>query len=457
MTGITPLASGPTTTTLRPRLTLGSLILLGLLGLLGPGTLAQAASKPAEISDIDRILAIVNEDVITETELAGRLDDTKKQLSAEKIKLPPDAVLRKQLLERLVMEHIQLQLAAQTGIRVSDADVDQTFQTIARRNNLSPEALLKKLQQEGLNPDAYRAELRRQVIIQQLQEREVGNRVTVTEAEIAGFLESQESRSGVNVEYNLSHIFITIPENASPEAIQAAKKRAEDIHAQLARGGDFEQAALAYSQGAEALKGGNLGWKKSGQLPELFVAALKTLRPGAVTEALRSPNGFHLVRLNDRRGDVQTQAVTQTQARHILLKPSEILSPEDAKTKLRQLRERVENGDDFALLARAHSEDAGSAANGGDLGWVNPGQMVPEFEKAMHTLKPGELSQPVASPFGWHLIQVLARRDRDVSQERLHSAARQQIHARKADERFEQWVRQLRDEAYVEYLLDETN
>jgi peptidyl-prolyl cis-trans isomerase SurA len=205
------------------------------------------------------------------------------------------------------------------------------------------------------------------------------------------------------------------------------------------------------------LQGGQLGWRKAGQLPELFVAALKTLRPGAVSEVLRSPNGFHLLKLNAKRGDVEAQSVMQTRARHILLKPSEILSAEEAKNKLLQLRERVDNGEDFALLARAHSEDTGSASQGGDLGWVSPGQMVPDFEKAMNALKPGALSAPVKSPFGWHLIQVQERREQDVSGERLRAAARQQIHARKADERYEQWVRQLRDEAYVEILLEDVN
>ena len=205
------------------------------------------------------------------------------------------------------------------------------------------------------------------------------------------------------------------------------------------------------------MSGGNLGWKNAGQLPELFLSAIKNLASGSLTDVLRSPNGFHILRVNDRRGDVRTERVTQTHARHILLKSSEIQSLDDARAKLTQLRERIENGDDFAALARAHSEDPGSAINGGDLGWVSPGQLVPEFEKAMSALKPNGLSAPTHSPFGLHLIQVLGRRDQDVTQERTRGAARNQIHARKADERYEQWSRQLRDEAFVEYLPDETN
>jgi peptidyl-prolyl cis-trans isomerase SurA len=261
----------------------------------------------------------------------------------------------------------------------------------------------------------------------------------------------------MDVSYQLSHILIGIPETASPEAIQAARKRAEDVHRQLAGGANFEQTAVSQSQGADALKGGNLGWKKAGELPELFLTALKNMSVGGVSEILRSPNGFHILKLNNKRGDSQAEAVTQTHVRHILLRPSEILSLEEARHKLLGLRERIENGDDFAALARAHSDDTGSTANGGDLGWANPGQMVPEFEKAMNALKPDQLSQPVTTSFGLHLIQVLDRRSHDVTQERVFAAARQQIHARKADERYEQWARQLRNEAFVEYLLEEVN
>ncbi len=428
-----------------------------LLSLTLPSPAPAAPARPAAAGDIDRILVVVNDDVITETELADRLAQTKKQLAAEKIKTPPDDILRKQLLDRMVLERLQLQLAAQTGIRVSEADVDQAIETIARRNKLNVEEFGKALTRSGIDVAAHRAQTRDQLIIQQLLEREINNRVTVTENEVAHFLENPQNRADMDVTYNLSHILIGIPESASPEAIQAAKKRAEDILRQLKAGGDFEQIAVSYSQGADALKGGGLGWKKPGELPELFLGALKNLSPGDVSEILRSPNGFHILKLNDKRGAAQAEDVTQVHARHILLRPSEIQSLEDARQKLLHLRERVENGEDFAALARAHSEDTASAANGGDLGWVNPGQMVPEFEKAMNALKPNELSQPVRTSFGLHLIQVLGRRTHDISQERLEAAARQQIHARKADERYEQWARQLRDEAFVEYMVDDVN
>lgn len=431
--------------------------ILGLLLLLLPSLMAAAPAPPKTGGEIDRILVIVNDDVITETELANRLAETKKQLALEKIKTPPDDILRKQLLDRMVLERLQLQLAVQTGIRVGEPEVDQAIETIARRNNLSAENFRKALAKSGMDIAAYRAQTRDQLAIQQLLEREINNRVNVTDSEVSHFLENPQSRADMDVTYNLSHILIGIPESASPEAIQAAKKRAEDILRQLKAGADFEQIAVSYSQGADALKGGGLGWKKPGELPELFLGALKSLSPGNISEILRSPNGFHILKLNDKRGAAQAEAVTQTHVRHILLRTSEIQSLEDARQKLLNLRERVENGDDFAVLARAHSEDTGSAASGGDLGWVNPGMMVPEFEKAMNALKPNQLSQPVRSSFGLHLIQVLGQRSHDITQERLEAAARQQIHARKADERYEQWARQLRDEAFVEYLLDETD
>jgi peptidyl-prolyl cis-trans isomerase SurA len=433
--------------------TLG-MALTGLMLSLPPG-LATAA--PQRISDIDRIVVVVNDDVITESELSQRLRETRKQLELEKISAPPDTALRKQLLERMVLERLQLQLAATSGIRISESDVDRAFETVAQRNKLGAEEFRKALAQRGMDVAAYRNTLRDQLTIQQLLEREINNRVTVTDNEVENFLENPQSRADMDVSYQLSHILIGIPETASPEAIQAARKRAEDVHRQLAGGANFEQTAVSQSQGADALKGGNLGWKKAGELPELFLTVLKNMSVGGVSEILRSPNGFHILKLNNKRGDSQAEAVTQTHVRHILLRPSEILSLEEARHKLLGLRERIEGGDDFAALARAHSDDTGSAANGGDLGWANPGQMVPEFEKAMNALKPNQLSQPVRTSFGLHLIQVLGRRSHDVTQEREFAAARQQIHARKADERYEQWARQLRNEAFVEYLLEDVN
>jgi peptidyl-prolyl cis-trans isomerase SurA len=416
-----------------------------------PGAHARAA-EPAEI---DRILAIVNDDVITATELTQRIEQTRSQLAGESVRLPAEDVLRRQVLDRLVLERIQLQLAAQSGVRVTDNDVQRALERIARQNNMTVEQMGARLREAGIPPDLHRAQIRNQVIVQQLIDREVHNRIVVTDGEIESVLAREEGRRNVSIEYNLSHIFIPVPDAASPEVVQAARTRADEIVAQLRQGGDFEQLAHTYSRAAEALKGGQLGWKRAGQLPDLFLTALKDMQVGEVSAPLRSPSGFHVLRLNEKRGDAGGESITQTHVRHILVKPSEILSVDEARAKLVRLREQIVNGEDFAALARAHSEDGISAANGGDLGWVSPRQLVPEFERVMNALAANELSDPVQSGFGLHLIQVLGRREHDVSGERLRNAARNQIFTRKAEEAYEQWARRLRDEAYVE-MLDAT-
>lgn len=437
--------------TLRPLL-----IALALLATTAVNPPPQAAARAAETRELDRIVAVVNDEVITRSELDRRLQETKKQLAVEKIAPPPDEVLERQILERMILERLQRQAAERAGIRVSEAEIEQALQTVAQRNRMSVEELLRTLKHEDLDPAAYREQLRLQLLIRHLVEREIRNRIHVSDAEVEAFLENRAN--GPHAAYHLSHIFLPLPESATPEAIQAAKQRAEEILRQLKEGSArFEQLAIAHSQGPEALKGGSLGWKTAGELPDLFLAALQRLRPGEVSEVIRGPNGFHILRLNDRRGGGEEPAtVTQTHARHILLRPSAILSDEEAQAKLRALRDRVVHGaEDFAELARAHSEDHASAAEGGDLGWANPGTFAPEFEKAMNALAPGEISEPVRTAFGWHLIQVLERRSHDISRERLLAQARNQILARKTDERYEQWLRQLRDEAYVEIFSEE--
>jgi peptidyl-prolyl cis-trans isomerase SurA len=422
-----------------------------LVALPASGVLATSNPVPTAVVDLDRIVAVVNNDVITANELELRLTETKQQLSAQRIQLPPEDVLRRQLLERMIVEQIQLQLAVQSGVRVTDDDVEKAIQAIASRNKLTVDKVYDAVRQQGIDRASYREQVRNQITIQQLVEREIYSRTTVSDSEIDAFLEN--TRTSQDTEYDLSHIFLAIPESATPEQIQAVKARADDVRQQITRGEDFARAAVTHSQGPDALKGGAIGWKSAGQLPELFVGALNQLKPDEVSEVLKGPNGFHILRLNDRRGGGGGEAVQQTRVRHILLKPSEIVSRNDARANLRRLRERIAQGEDFAELARSHSEDPVSASQGGDLGWISPGQTVPEFERAMQALAPGALSEPVESSFGVHLIQVLERRQA-VSGDRARLTARTQIHARKADDRYEQWVRRLRDEAYVEYLLD---
>ena len=429
--------------------------LFGILLISLPINMSYAAPPPSKEAGqpIDRILIVINDEIVTAREVEMRVHAVRTRLTAQKVNLPPDNILRRQVMERMVVERLQQQVARQLGLTVSDERLERAIAQIAEQNRKSLEDLRRESEKEPGGYRAFRDELRAQLQVQQLIEREVNNRIAVTDAEVENFLAGQSGRNS-GLEYNVSHILISVPEVASPEAIQRAKRKAEELSAELKKGADFGQLAIGNSQGQNALEGGGLGWKHAGQLPDLFVSALQTLQPGTVSEVLRSPSGFHLLRLNARRGGSEALRVTQAHTRHILIKTSELVPLTEAVRRVEQLRERLTHGADFAEIARAHSEDIGSAASGGSLGWVNPGQTVPEFEKVMNVLKPGELSAPVKSPFGVHIIQVLERRERDVSQEREQTNARNQIHSRKADERYEQWLRQLRDEAFVEYRLD---
>jgi peptidyl-prolyl cis-trans isomerase SurA len=351
-----------------------------------------------------------------------------------------------------------LQLAAQTGIRVTDADVERAIEAIAARNKMSASALFDTVREQGFDRSAYRDQIRKQITIQQLIDREITSRIVVSEGEVKNYLENSRAARNDTTEYDVSHIYISLPESATTEQVALAKQRAEEVRQRILGGEDFARAAVTYSQGPNALTGGALGWKSAAQLPQLFVTTLAKLEPGNISEVLRGPNGYHILRLNGRRSSAASEApIQQTHVRHILLRPSEIQSVSETTERLMELRRRIEAGEDFATLAKTYSEDAISAANGGDLGWVSPSQLVPEFEKAMDRLDVNKVSEPVQTSFGLHIIQVLARREQTATGEREQATARQQIHARKADDRYEQWVRQLRDEAYVEYLLDDVN
>ena len=401
---------------------------------------------------LDRIVAIINDDVITEAQLNARLPLVKRQLAEQRVRVPPDAVLRKGVLDRMVLERLQLQLAAQAGLEVRAEAVERELQRLAAQNRLSPEQLMAEFEKEGLSVREVREQVRSQLLIQRLLEREIGDRVTVSDTEVQNFLARAQGKT--EVEYRLAHIVLAVPETATPAAIDAVKKRAETLHAALLGGADFEETAAAHSQDDKALEGGNLGWKKAGQLPSLFADAAADMAIGGISPVLRSANGFHILKLNDKRGSDEALPVQQMHVRHILVRPTELLSAAEARNKLEKLRRRIENGDDFAALARAHSDDTASSRDGGDLGWLNPGQTVREFESAAQSLALNVVSEPVRTPYGWHLIEVLDRRQQDLRDERNVAAARAQIHARKADERYEQWLRQLRDEAYVEYKLN---
>jgi len=421
--------------------------------------LGAQAPRPGQAVVIDRIVAVVNDEAITARELDERTRFAMKQLAQQGTAPPPQNIVERQLLERLISDRVQLQFAKETGLRVDDTELDRAIARIAEQNKLTPLDMRAALERDGVPFPKFREDIRSEIVMSRLREREVDNKIVVTESEIDALLASSASGDLRGDEVNLSHILIVVPENARPEQVQARRARAEEALEQLTKGADFRQVAAAFSEAPDALQGGSMGWRAGERLPSIFYDAIKNLKPGQVSEILRSANGFHLVRLNERRGAATPGAqgppsVQQTHVRHILVKTNELVSENEARARLRTLKERLENKADFADLARVHSEDA-SAAKGGDLGWILPGDTVPEFERAMDALKPGEISDPVRSPFGWHLIQVLERGVQDVSKERQRLGARQTLRARKSDEAYQEWVRQLRDRAYVEMRLEE--
>jgi peptidyl-prolyl cis-trans isomerase SurA len=435
-----------------------SLVLVVLLFLpfgAPPAFAASDATKaPARIEPIDHIVAVVNNEVITAFQLDTRIQLAIRQLKSQNVPLPPLDALRHQMLERMITEKVQLQFAQQTGIRVDDVQLDRALQRIAASNNMGLEQFRQAVEHDGVPFSKFREEIRNEIVLTRLREREADNRVTVSDAEVEHFFASPQAQGLGETEYNIAHILIQVPEQASPEQIQARKAKAEEALAELKKGANFGQVAARYSDAPDALQGGELGWRPASRIPEMFLGPLNSLQLGEVSGVLRSPNGFHIIRLNDKRGRDVPMVVQQTHARHILIKVNELVSEEDAKRRLLALKERIEHGADFAELARLNSED-GSAAKGGDLGWLSPGDTVPEFERAMDALPVGAISDPVHTPFGWHLIQVLERRKQDVTNEKRRLQARMEIHARKAEEAYQEFVRQLRDQAHVEYRTDD--
>lgn len=404
---------------------------------------------------LDRIVAVVNNSVITASELDRKVEQTLRQLAQRNTPPPPRAQLTKQLLERMITEKALLQAAEESNIRIDGDTLDRTLNRIAAQNNMDLASFQANLARDGIDFEDFRQQIRNEMTIVRLREREVDNRVVVTDAEIDHYLAARKLDPRNQTEYNLAHILILAPEGASPEQLAELRGKAEKALAELKAGTDFAQVSAAYSDAQNALQGGGMGWRGEAKLPGLFVDAVKDIKVGDNTGVLRSPNGFHILRLLDKRGVDATTVVLQTHARHILIKTNELVTDQDAYIRLLELRDRVVNGGaDFGELARLNSGDL-SASKGGDLGWLSPGDTVPQFERAMNALKPNETSEPIKSPFGWHLIQVLERRDQDVSQERQRMDARRALRERKSEEAFEDWVRQTRDRAYVEYRLED--
>jgi peptidyl-prolyl cis-trans isomerase SurA len=402
---------------------------------------------------LNRIVAVVNDDVILESELENREAMVVDQLQQQQAQLPPQSVLRKQVLDRLVLENLQLQMAERSGIGVDDEMLNSNLRTLASQNGMTLTQFREVLEKDGFDYVAFREQFRNQLTMNRIRQEMVDNRVQVTDQEIDNLLATAASFNDQNREYRLSHILVSVPEAASPEEVQKAKARAENILARLRQGADFEQTAIAESDGQQALSGGDLGWRKTGQLPTFFSDVVGELQNGQISDLIRSPSGFHIIKIMDIRGD-ERHLIEQTHARHILLRPDALVSEKEIRLRMQQLRERIEQGEDFATLARSHSQDPGSASKGGDLGWITPGQMVPEFEKAMDALAPGEISEPTQSRFGWHLIQILERREHDDTKDFRRNRARESIRQRKIDEELEVWLRRLRDESYIEYMFD---
>lgn len=423
---------------------------IALLAALLGSLLAAFPLHAAKVEELNRIVAVVDDEAITSLELERRLQGIVAQLRQNGTALPPMEILRRQVLERLIIERIQLALATSRGVRVDDETLNEVITRIAGQSKLSLQQFREALQRDGADFTEFREEVRNEITMNNLRAREVESRVEVTQQEVDDFLARQAGGDGLDTEYHLGHILIAVPEGAAPEQVQAARATAQQVLDQLRAGADFRQLAITHSAGQQALQGGDLGWRKGGQLPTLFADSVVRLAPGEVSEPLRSSSGFHIIKLLGKRGE-ERQYITQTLARHILVRSTALVSDFEARNKLSRLRERVLQGEDFAELARANSEDPGSGAKGGDLGWANPGTFVGPFEQAMDKLKPGEISEPFRSQFGWHIVQVVERRQRDGTEELKRARAFEAIRQRKIEEETQDWLRRLRDEAYVEY------
>jgi len=424
--------------------------IVSLLLLLATSTAFAAESQPQAIP-LDRIRAVVNDNVITQQELKQRLGIVVKQLQKQGTLLPDSSVLEKQVLERMITEMLQMQFAKESGLRVDDAQLEKALVRVAQQNNFASVAVFRaKLEKEGVDFSQFREEIRSEIISVRLREREVDSKLVISESDIEDFLATQARQGNKGEELQLAHILVVVPEQASADSIQTYKRRAEEALAKLRAGAPFTQVAAGYSDAKDALQGGQLGWRPADRLPSLFSDPLQKMKQGEVSELLRSPTGFHIIKLLDKRSADTPVFITQSHARHILIKTSELVSENEAKARLQEIKQRIDKGADFAEQARLHSED-GSAAQGGDLNWLSPGETVPEFEKAMDGLKIGQISGLVQSGFGWHLIQVMERRNTDVSVEQKKQQARNAIRSYKSEDAYQDWLRQLRDRAFIEY------
>ena len=428
---------------------------------MAPGMPAPAGQTAApRIYLADSIIAVVNNEVITRQELVERLRLVERRMRNQGIALPPQAEFQRQMLERMIVDRAQLQLAKEYGIRVDDTMLDRAIARIAEQNKMTLSQFRTQLEKDGTPFARFREDIRDDIVMQRLREREVDNKIQISESEVDNYLAVEKGTVAGQKELNVAHILIRIPENATAEQIAERRRKADDVQRQLQTGGDFAKLAATYSDSTDALSGGDLGWRTPERLPQLYVEAIASMKAGDVSPVIKSNNGFHIVKFGgEREASVMkspgTASVQQTHVRHILIKTNQIVSPADARRKLTELKQRLDNNAaKFEDLAKLFSNDL-SASRGGDLGWIYPGDTVPEFERAMDTLQPGQVSEPIESPFGYHLIQVVERKKDDVSQERQRLIARQAIRERKLEEATQDWLRQVRDRAYVEYRFDD--
>ncbi len=406
----------------------------------------------AQYQELDSIVAIVDEDVVLASELLSRLETVEDQIARQDMEAPPRNVLLNQLMERLILENIQVQQALRRGVQIDDETLTRAVLGFAEQNEMSLEEFQQALVEDGMGYREFREDIRREMLIQRLQRNMVNRRITISEQDVEDLLDSPYYQQLLSDEYRVGHILLEVEDGASEATAAAAAGEAQNIVADLRRGADFKATAMARSAGARALEGGDLGWRRAGEMPSLFAEQVLALAVGDTAEPIRSPSGFHIVQLLGRRG-AGVQTADQTLARHILVQPSAIRPPAEAEALIRDIRAQLVDGADFCALAAEHSEDPGSALNCGDLGWSTGEQFVPEFVAAMDAAPTGELSEPFASAYGWHVIEVLDRRTQDMGEEARRNMAVQILHQRRFEEELQKWLKEIRDEAFVEIRL----
>lgn len=404
--------------------------------------------------ELDRIAAVINDDIVMVSELNAEVLRVKNSLEEQGTPLPPITILEKQVLDRLILRKLRIQTALETGIRVDDETLNRTISNIAADNQLTLAQFREILEQDDYSYNKFREDMRNEILMSRLQQRQVDNRVNVSDREIENYLANQEHMGETNMEYQIGHILISIPEGASASQLVNVRKKANTVLEELKSGKDFAQMAVTHSDGGQALEGGDLGWRKAGQVPTLFADFVADMEKGDISELITSPSGYHIIKLSDVRTSEKI-IVTQTHTRHIVLIPNEFTSEDDVVLRLEQLKLRIEGGEDFAELAKGNSIDTLSAADGGDMGWLSPSEAgMPEYDEAMDSLKPSEISAPFRTQYGWHILQVMERREHDSSADIRRARARQAILERKTDEARASWMDQMRDDAYVEYRIE---